>query len=317
MNVGVVELNWHWEYLRTITRALTDVCVVMSPKVAEIMAKEYEDVCEPSAVCSTPESAGEVLKDCERVFVNTAQTAAMREWVRKNAERVVLTVHNFHAWRKEDLERVHTVVSIDPGVARRASRTLGRKIEWVPWRTNGESTPRPRTFVVPGQVERTRREYGQVLRAAQYLATAYDDVEFVLLGHGKDSTVMREASQVNERVGRECVQTYDGFVGQAEYEMELRNGDVFIAPVSRGYELGITKASAAMWEGVTRGRPVLVPEWTNFDARFVGRYGRVLYPYRSLKAACEEWCERESMPTEHFTELDESVVNARIRRLAC
>jgi hypothetical protein len=123
------------------------------------------------------------------------------------------------------------------------------------------------------------------LEAFRALTAGTDLARLVLLGrpvgeYGK--WVLEQAADINARASREIVTTYDGYVHEAEYEAWLAKSDYVLLPQTDLDVFGRTKASAAFYDGLVRGLPVLVPEEMHFSEQFADTYGDGIVTYDDL-----------------------------------
>jgi tetratricopeptide (TPR) repeat protein len=261
-----------------------------------------------------------------RVFVNTIQgyelTLAFTEFAPPAPFHV--TIHSFEHWLgleppddvagRPDRARAHEiykqacrriianssgVISICESIRDKVAPAIpDRPVHVLPWLINRTAPdlqpPDPtghRTFTVPGGIERKRRNYGVVLETFAALADEGAGVSLVLLGRPVGpygSAVIDKAREINSRAGRRLVTFFEDYVHQDVYQQHLVASDFILLPQANLDIFGRTKASAALYDGIIGGRPVLVPEEMEFSRAFAETYGPGIVVYDDLLTSVQE-----------------------------
>ncbi|MCL1891096.1 MAG: hypothetical protein FWG00_03640 [Coriobacteriia bacterium] len=123
------------------------------------------------------------------------------------------------------------------------------------------------TFVIPGVVQETRRNYGMVLEAFSNLSKHYDKLNLVLLGptepYGKD---IAEKCKTLKENGF-AVQFYESFVPAEIYREIMQDADYILGPMNVHYQsatmdetYGVTKATGITTNMVEYTKPGIVPD---------------------------------------------------------
>ena len=235
------------------------------------------------------------------------------------------TIHNFDLWlgkrplvtmsdksMEQQINRVHHrccseiirksagIISIDTSLRDTVSRMIpGKKIHVMPWNVNHRlltlddfpSQKKPVVFTIPASIDRMRRNYGVALETFRGLAREHDDVKLVLLGRPIDEygkAIIERGKAINQENGREVIELFDGFIHQDIYEDRLHRTDYFILPLTNLHVFGRFKASAAMYDAMFSGRPILIPEKMQFSEDFCTRFGDGFIVYKDLKQTIEE-----------------------------
>ncbi|MFC1462447.1 hypothetical protein ACFLQU_02470 [Verrucomicrobiota bacterium] len=146
----------------------------------------------------------------------------------------------------------------------------------------GEPTDKT-TFVVPGHVQKMRRDYDTLLEALRrFPAEARGKVAFVVLGapiglYGR--RIVREFQQLScQGMDVDCA---GGFVPVAEFERKMSAADVIVTPLRREFVDGTvteifshTKASGSFDDALRFCKPSLVPWFFNSDDRLASCFVR-------------------------------------------
>ena len=128
-------------------------------------------------------------------------------------------------------------------------------------------------FVVPGQIEEHRRDYETVMNAFENLFEKYSKkIKLILLGYpvgvyGKK--ILIKCQNLKEK-GYKII-FYDSFVPEKEYDNIMKKVDFLLLPIKKlSFGLGVkkeyygvTKASAAVFESIQYGKPMIIPD--NFN----------------------------------------------------
>jgi len=268
------------------------------------------------------------LKDlkAEALFINTIQgyevTNAFANFV--PPVPLYLTVHNFDLWLglrpiadpsqpgakqvnetyktscKKIIESCAGLVTIDQNVKEFVSKKIKNKPVYViPWVTNNSkvkpkkiaSLKDPITFTIPASIDRGRRNYGVALEAVKRTGRGFPNLSLVLLGrpvgeYGKE--IIKKSRDINKFLGREAVVFFTEYVHQEVYQEYLERSDFFILPLENLHIFGKYKASAAMYDALVQGRPLLIPEEMNFSLEFAEEYGDGFVVYDDLSETIRE-----------------------------
>ena len=124
-------------------------------------------------------------------------------------------------------------------------------------------------FVVPGQIEEHRRDYDTVLDAFEKNGKK---AGLILLGYpvgNYGKKILKKCEKLKEK-GFD-IKYYDSFVPEEEYNNIMKKSDFLVFPIkiqSLGLGVtkeyyGLTKGSAAVFEAIQYGKPMIVPD--NFN----------------------------------------------------
>lgn len=129
-------------------------------------------------------------------------------------------------------------------------------------------------ITIPGSVDKRRKNYGPVLEALRQLQIRSEKpVRVVLLGkiigtYGQEIAAALTAMQTDKL----RVQTFSGFVSQAEFDDVLARTSIILAPVTEKARFriyteryGSTKISGSISDTVRSGRPVIFPSFYKFE----------------------------------------------------
>jgi hypothetical protein len=116
---------------------------------------------------------------------------------------------------------------------------------------------RPVKIVVPGTVERSRRDYTQVVDLVCTAQASGLQPEITLLGAAK------------EKILQPGIITYDGVVPQPEFDEKVRGAHFLFAPIVPGTVspdgtreiYGTTKASGNIFDIIRYAKPAFVPDY--------------------------------------------------------
>jgi glycosyltransferase involved in cell wall biosynthesis len=202
---------------------------------------------------------------------------------------------------KEIIRRSAGIITIDENLKDHVTPLIKHKEVYVmPWKVNKELITSPQTdvvedneiiFTVPASIDCARRNYGVVLETFKALARHHRKIKLVLLGrpvgdYGQE--VLKRSKFINESAGRQVIEYFDGFIHQNIYDSRIRDTHYFILPLEHLDIIGKFKASAAMYDAILAGRPVLVPHKMFFSPDFVSRYGDGFIVYDDLKESIED-----------------------------
>jgi glycosyltransferase involved in cell wall biosynthesis len=193
------------------------------------------------------------------------------------------------------------IITIDDNLKDHIAPMIQNKeIFAMPWKVNRSllSTPLKNTskdhkivFTVPASVDCIRRNYGVVLESFKPLFKSHHNINLILLGrpvNADDQEVIKQSRQINDSLGRQAIEYFDDFVHQNIYNDRLKHTDFFILPLKNLHIIGTYKSSAAMYDAILAGRPILVPEKMSFSSNFIARYGNGFIVYDDLKQTIEE-----------------------------
>ena len=196
---------------------------------------------------------------------------------------------------KEIIRKSSGIIAIDESVQEFSEPLFGgKKVRCMPWKVNRNQKTIPmekdRTeecivFTVPASIDEQRRNYGVVLETFHQIAPRFPNIKLILLGrpvgeYGKK--IIEHARSINVRVGRSMIETFSDFIHTDVYEKHLATTDYFILPLANPQVIGRYKASAAMYDAMLSGRPVLVPEQMFFGQSFKQSYGDGFIVYEDL-----------------------------------
>ena len=128
-------------------------------------------------------------------------------------------------------------------------------------------------FLVPGQIEEHRRDYGIIIDAFENLFKKYNkEIELVLLGYPVGSygnRIIKRCEKLKEQ--KYNIKYFESFVPEEDYEEIMKKIDFILLPIrikTKGMGIiteyyGITKGSAGVFEGIQYGKPMIVPK--NFN----------------------------------------------------
>ena len=193
------------------------------------------------------------------------------------------------------------VITIDDNLKDHVAPMIqNKKIFSMPWKVNksllseppkNASTDHKIVFTVPGSVDCARRNYGVVLESFKPLFKSRHNIRLILLGRPIDAggqEVIKQSRKINDSFGRQVIECFDDFVHQNIYNDRLKHTDFFILPLENLHIIGTYKSSAAMYDAILAGRPILVPEKMSFSSTFIARYGNEFIVYDDLKQTVEE-----------------------------
>lgn len=124
-------------------------------------------------------------------------------------------------------------------------------------------------FVVPGQIEKHRRDYDMVLDSFKSLFEKFnDDVTLYILGFpvGVYGNHILERCKELENKGYN-IKYFDSFVPEKLYTEIMKSADFIIAPIKINSEsfgiipeiYGVTKGTALVFDGIQYCKPLIVP----------------------------------------------------------
>ena len=128
-------------------------------------------------------------------------------------------------------------------------------------------------IVVPGQIEEHRRDYEILMDAFETILKKYNKkIDIYLLGYPVGiygNKIINKCIKLKEQGYN--IHFYTDFVPENEYEEIMKKSDILVLSIrikTRGMGLiteyyGITKGSAAVFEGIQYGKPMIVPK--NFN----------------------------------------------------
>jgi len=265
----------------------------------------------------------------EKLFINTIQGYELTRAFASFCPQVpyFVTIHNFDLWLglrhiatgnqpgagqinqsymdscKQIIANSAGLISIDQNVRDYiAPQTKGKPVYVMPWVVNEEKLEAKVVnsslmFTVPAGIEKGRRNYGVVLEAAKKMGPLYPELSFVFLGRpiGEyGEIILKAADKINSNQGREVVKTFDKYIHEDVYNDFLQKSDFFILPLQYA-TLGKYKASAAMYDALVKGRPVLIPEELYFSQSFSAEYGEGFIVYDDLTETMKELQEMSDM----------------------
>jgi len=206
----------------------------------------------------------------------------------------------YHHCCREVIEKSAGIISIDTSLRDNVSKIIdGKKVHVMPWNVNhdlisfNDYPDRKETviFTIPASIDRGRRNYGVALETFRHLARDYNNIKLVLLGRPIDEygkQIIEKSKCINEENGREVIEFFEGYIHQDIYEDRLRHSDYFILPISNLQVFGRYKASAAMYDAMFSGRPILIPENMYFSKDFCMKFGDGFIVYKDLKDTMED-----------------------------
>jgi hypothetical protein len=213
------------------------------------------------------------------------------------------------------IRRSEGIVTIDENLKDHVTPLIKEKEVYVmPWKVNKKLVPSPRlddpevkeiVFTVPASIQRGRRNYGVILETFKVLSKTCSNVKLILLGrpvgvYGRE--VINKSRLINDSAGRQVIECFDGFVHQNIYDDRIKSSHYFILPLENLDIIGKYKASAAMFDALLAGRPILVPQKMIFSQGFVSRYGEGFIVYDDLKETIEDILEGPGSELEASTE---------------
>jgi hypothetical protein len=144
-----------------------------------------------------------------------------------------------------------------------------------------------------------------ILETFKVLSKTCSNVKLILLGrpvgvYGRE--VINKSRLINDSAGRQVIECFDGFVHQNIYDDRIKSSHYFILPLENLDIIGKYKASAAMFDALLAGRPILVPQKMIFSQGFVSRYGEGFIVYDDLKETIEDILEGPGSELEASTE---------------
>jgi glycosyltransferase involved in cell wall biosynthesis len=256
------------------------------------------------------------------------------------------TIHNFDLWLGKrclipngdggliaEVNRVNTllcsaiirrsdgIITIDENLRDHLTPLIKEKKVYVmPWKVNRELLPVPSIdipegkeiiFTVPASIDRGRRNYGVVLETFKELSRTRHNIKLVLLGrptgvYGRE--MLDKSRRINKSAGRQVVEYFDGFIHQDIYDDRIKSTDYFILPLENLDNIGKYKSSAAMYDALLAGRPILVPHKMVFSRDFITSYGEGFIVYEDLKETIEDIL--AASPSDMETSLKSAVENA-------
>jgi len=128
-------------------------------------------------------------------------------------------------------------------------------------------------FVVPGQIEEHRRDYETVINAFEKIFEKNNEkTKLILLGYPVGvygRKILKKCEELKEKGYN--ITYYDSFVPEEEYNNIMKTVAFLILPIKLlSYGLGVTKeyygltkGSAAVFEAIQYGKPMIVPD--NFN----------------------------------------------------
>ena len=146
-------------------------------------------------------------------------------------------------------------------------------------------------FTIPASVDGGRRDYLAAVRSFSQLASKYDTIKLVLLGrpvgdYGRE--VVKSCRALNEKLGREVFECFDGYLHQDVFEDRLKRSNFFIVPVNNLHIFGKYKGSGAIHDAMINGRPILIPKDMYFSEAYWRQFGDGFVAYGDLQATLEE-----------------------------
>jgi hypothetical protein len=124
-------------------------------------------------------------------------------------------------------------------------------------------------FVIPGQIEKHRRDYDVVIDAFEKIFNNFNDkISLYILGYPVGDYgiyILKRCKTMKERGYN--IFTFDKFVSEEKYNKIISNSDFIISPIkietgSWGLleeKYGITKASAIVFEAIQYAKPLVIP----------------------------------------------------------
>lgn len=125
-------------------------------------------------------------------------------------------------------------------------------------------------FVVPGQIEEHRRDYETVINAFEKIFEKNNEkTRLILLGYpvgAYGKKILKKCEEFKEKGYN--ITCYDSFVSEEEYNNIMKTVDFLILPIkvlSLGLGVtkeyyGLTKGSAAVFEAIQYGKPIIAPD---------------------------------------------------------
>lgn len=137
---------------------------------------------------------------------------------------------------------------------------------------------RPLKFIVPGSIDKERRNYDVVLAAIHLVLKETNDFEVVFLGdpiaqYGKE--IQLKAKHLNETYGKQIIKTYEKEYNDAEFEREIVSGHILITTVLPEFKLdgiteiyGISKSTGSCFDILAYAIPGVFPAWLSVNSKF-------------------------------------------------
>jgi len=141
-----------------------------------------------------------------------------------------------------------------------------------------ESIHGPVKFIVPGSIDRQRRNYDMVLAAISILLKETSDFKVVLLGdpigeYGK--SIQAKVKLINEKAGKPIIKIYENEYNDLGFQKEIVSGHIMIAPIIPEFTLdgiteiyGISKSTGSCFDILAFAIPGVFPSWLSVNAKF-------------------------------------------------
>lgn len=305
MNIGIVELQYHSEFLHTIIQlfAKENVTVFTTRSIYNELPNESKkaNFCLKHSKQRTKDFLSSIrTQDYDYLFVNTIQPSMVDIPAWKNFKpkcTSILTLHNLNAWNTHTpYLRKNLLHTIDSFAASFLTKSLINKFDNInvvyspltslakmyfplhnilnipyAFAQKNIKIDKKETIdvVVPGTVTQKRRNYHLVMKAFEQLLKKHSNLRLILLGKNVDNISMPSTDGVEEQV-----LTFDKYVPPIEYHEHLRQADVVLVPslfgmhsVNTAEELYGLSKSPNIHEAIKWRKALLVPEYISVDHR--------------------------------------------------
>jgi glycosyltransferase involved in cell wall biosynthesis len=141
-----------------------------------------------------------------------------------------------------------------------------------------EAVKNPVKIIIPGSIDKERRDYDVVLDALSIVLKQRQDLEAVLLGdpiaeYGKQ--IRDKAKKINETYGKEIIKSYNKEYNDAEFLKQIVSGHFLIAPLLPEFKLdgiteiyGISKSTGSCFDILAYAIPGVFPSWLSVNTKF-------------------------------------------------
>lgn len=301
MNIGIIELHYHSEFLHTIIQLFKKehLDVYLTRRVYNELPQESKDLdaCFNFPTSSLKQSISTIpTQEFDLLFVNTIQPSMkdIPKWLPFNPKcKSILTLHNLNAWHNHKfIPRWSLLHSIDSYVASCFTSNILNKFDYlnvvyspmffkakmyfknqkvinIPYAYAQEYEEEKRqtiNFVIPGVVSSKRRNYKPILEAFDVLQKTYD-IRLILLGKNEDRLNFKIVYGEEDKI-----LTFDNRISTELYEEYLREADFVVIPSVKtthsvnvaDEEYGFTKAPN-IHEAYKWRKPLVIPYYIPCD----------------------------------------------------
>ncbi|MFZ5553491.1 MAG: hypothetical protein ACOZCO_10270 [Bacteroidota bacterium] len=135
----------------------------------------------------------------------------------------------------------------------------------------------PVKIIVPGSIDKERRDYHIVLDALEMVMKKRKDFSVILLGdpigeYGKE--IQLRAKSINEQNSSDIILWYDKLYSDAEFAKQMFSGHFLIAPVLPEFKLdgiteiyGLSKSTGSCFDLLAFAIPGIFPSWLSVNPR--------------------------------------------------